>query len=102
EFLGRDAAHDAYAVRLEPEGGGATTVYLDEKSFLPQSEESSGPLGGRTITFAAWRAFAGILFPGTIHQSNGDARFDVTMTTSDVGINESLDAALFEKPNEAA
>src|SRR5450432_1074974 len=90
-------------VRLEPEGGNPVTVYLDEKTFLPQREETAGPLGNhRSIVFSAWRDFAGVKIPGRIVQATGDPKFDVVIATEQVEINTPLAAGLFAKPAETA
>lgn len=101
-FAGGDTKEDAYVVRLEPEGGNALTVYLDKKTFLPAREEISGPTGNRTIYFSEWREFQGVRMPGTVRQSNGDARPDAVFTTETVEINSPVTAGLFEKPADTA
>ena len=85
-------------LRLVPDGGTAVTVVLDERTFLPVREESRGPAGPRTITFADWKAFSGILYPGTVRQSNGDPRLDAVFTTSRVEINPEAPGDLFTRP----
>lgn len=102
EFGGEDASKEAYILRLEADGGSPVTVYLDKKAFLPKHEESSGPMGSRTISFSDWRDFAGIKIPGTVRQSNGDPRFDAVLTTEQIEINDPAAAELFTKPGESA
>jgi len=87
---------------MEPEGGTAITVFLDDKTFLPLREETSGPMGNRVVTLSDWREIAGIKVPGTIHQSMGDARFDATIHTERGETNPVVDASLFARPDSAA
>jgi predicted aspartyl protease len=95
------AGPSPYVVRLEPEGGTPMTVYLDPKTFLPEREETAGPLGNnRTITISAWREVDGVKFPGRIVQSSGDPKFDIVVTTEQIEINTPLAADLFTKPAE--
>lgn len=102
-FSGRDAAQSAYVLRLEPAGGNPVTVFLDENTFLPKREETTGPLGNnRSITIAGWRDIAGVKIPGRIIQSTGDPRFDITTTVEQVEINSPLAAGQFSKPAETA
>ncbi|MGA2348782.1 MAG: aspartyl protease family protein [Candidatus Sulfotelmatobacter sp.] len=98
DFLGKDVSQNAYIFRLEPTGGSPTTVYLDQKTALPQREETTGPMGNRSVSFSDWQNFAGVKFPSKVHQSNGDPKFDVVITTEQVEINASLDGTLFKKP----
>lgn len=101
-FSGHDAGASAYILRLEPDGGAPVTVYLDDTTFLPRKEESAGPLGNqRTITFEAWREFAGARIPVSIRQSTGDPKFDIIVTTRQVETDAPLAAGLFAKPAEA-
>jgi hypothetical protein len=102
-FLGRDANQSAYVIRLEPEGGNPVTVFLDESTFLPKREETTGPLGNpRSLTILAWREFAGVKMPVHTIQSSGDPKFDIAATTEQVEINTPLAAELFAKPAETA
>jgi len=90
-------------VRLEPQGGNPATVYLDEKTFLPEREETAGPLGNnRTITISAWREVGGTKFASRTVQSTGDPKFDIVITTEQIEINPPLAKDLFTKPAEAA
>ena len=102
ELVGKDEKLGAYLLRLEPDRGSPITVYLDAKTFLPQREVTSGPMGNRTVSFSAWRESAGILVPGTISLSNGDPRQDAVITTEQVEINGPLAVDLFAKPGEEA
>jgi len=102
-FAGRDAAQSAYAVRLEPAGGNPVTVFLDENTFLPKREETTGPLGNnRSITITGWRDVAGVKIPARIIQSTGDPKFDIVTTVELVDINPPFAAELFSKPAETA
>jgi predicted aspartyl protease len=102
-FSGRDAGQSAYVIRLEPAGGNPVTVFLDENTFLPRREETTGPLGNnRSITIAGWRDVAGVKIPARIIQSTGDAKFDITTTVEQVEINPPLAADRFLKPAETA
>ncbi|HEV2689722.1 MAG TPA: aspartyl protease family protein [Bryobacteraceae bacterium] len=96
ELLGEKEG--AYVLRLSPDGGSPVTVYLDAKTFLPQGEESGGPMGKRSVHFSAWREFAGMQIPTTIRQSNGDPKYDAVITTEQVEVNGAFAASLFEKP----
>jgi predicted aspartyl protease len=102
-FTGRDAVQSAYVVRLEPAGGNPVTVFLDENTFLPKREETTGPLGNnRAITIAGWRDVAGVKIPTRIIQSTGDPKFDITTTMEQVDSNPPLTAEPFAKPTETA
>src|SRR5262249_29243082 len=96
--LGVDAIQGAYVLRLQPEDGSPVTVYLDQKTRLPQREETSGSMGRRVVSFSDWRDFNGIKFPGTIRQSNGDPSFDSLITTERVEINAENAADMFAEP----
>jgi outer membrane lipoprotein-sorting protein len=102
DLLGKDASQNAYIFRLEPNGGSPTSVYLDQKTALPQREETTGPMGNRSVSFSDWQNFAGVKIPSKVHQSNGDPKFDVVITTEEVEINTSLDSTLFKKPADTA
>jgi predicted aspartyl protease len=102
-FSGRDAIQSAYAVRLEPAGGNPVTVFLDENTFLPKREETTGPLGNnRSVTITGWRDVAGVKIPARIIQSSGDSKFDITTTVELVDLNPPLAAERFSKPAETA
>ena len=98
ELLGEDASQGTYILRLEPDASSPVTVYLDQKTCLPQREEITGPMGNRSISFSDWRNFAGVKISGEIHQSNGDPKFDIVITTEQVEINMPLDSSLFKRP----
>ncbi len=89
-------------LRLVPTGGSAVTVVLDGKTFLPVREESRGPTGLRTITFTDWKEALGIKYPGSVRQSNGDAKLDAIFTTSSVEINGTIPGDLFARPAATA
>ena len=100
---GHDTNQSAYVVRLEPDGGNPVTVFLDETTFLPKREETTGPLGNpRSITISAWREVSGIKIPARTIQSTGDPKFDIRITTEQVEINTPLATELFKKPAETA
>jgi len=99
---GRVELADEYVLRLQPEGGNAVTVYLDQQTGLPSREESAGPLGTRIVSFSDWREFSGIQIPGTIRQSNGDPKYEAVIRTEQVEINAPVPAGLFQKPGESA
>ncbi|HYL76205.1 MAG TPA: aspartyl protease family protein [Bryobacteraceae bacterium] len=95
---GRVELLDPYILRLTPEGGSPVTVHLDPETFLPQREETSGPMGTRTISFSDWRDSAGIKIPTTIRQSTGNAASDTVIRIEQIEINASLPADLFKEP----
>jgi hypothetical protein len=97
EFLGQDAGQGAYVLRLEPENGTALTVFVSKVTFLPQREESSGPMGKRVVLFSDWREFGGIRVPGTIRQSNGDPKFDALIKTEQVEVNAEVSRGSFPR-----
>lgn len=102
EFAGADTSQGVYVFRLEPEHGSVVTVFLDEHTFLPQREETNGPMGKRVLHFSDWREFGGIKVPSTIRQSHGDAKFDALIRTEQVEINDAVSAGLFKRPDSAA
>ncbi len=100
-FAGRDESQAAYVIRLEADGGNPVTVFLDDQTFLPKREETTGPLGNnRSFTLSAWREVAGVKIAGRINQSSGDPKFDIAITNHQVEINAPLSPALFAKPAE--
>jgi Aspartyl protease len=101
-LAGNDPVRGAYVLILMPEGGTPVTLYLDKKTFLPSGEKQAGPKGERTISYSDWRDFGGMMFPGTVRQSTGDARFDETVRTEEVEINGQVAKGVFEKPAESA
>lgn len=101
ELTSESADAGAYVLRLEAQNGVPMTVYLDAQTFLPEREETTGPMGKRVIRLSDWRTVEGVKVPGTVRQSNGDARFDAVITTEQVEINPALAADLFEKPGDA-
>jgi hypothetical protein len=102
ELEGENSAQDAYVVHLEPENGNPVTVYLDTETFLPKREETSGPMGKRSIGFSDWGDSGGLWVPRKIHQSNGDPKFDAVITIEVVEFNAPIAAGLFEEPGSAA
>jgi hypothetical protein len=101
-FTGDDPGRNAYVLTLMPESGAPATLHLDRKTFLPSSEKQAGPKGKLTISYSDWRDFGGIMFPGTVRRSTGDARFDETVKTEVVEINGQVASDLFEKPPESS
>jgi len=99
---GDDPVQGAYVLTLMPESGTPATLYLDKKTFLPSGEKQAVPKGRRTISYSDWRDFGGIMFPGTVRRSTGEARFDETLRTEQVEINGQVAKDLFEKPAESA
>lgn len=95
---GRLETLEPYVLRLNPEGGSAVTVHLDPETFLPEREETSGPMGARTIFFSDWRDSAGIKIPTTIRQSTGNAAADAIIRIEQVEINPPLSADFFKEP----
>jgi outer membrane lipoprotein-sorting protein len=84
ELVGEDPNHEAYVLKLEPDDGNPSTVYLDKQTFLPLREETAGPLGNRTIRFSTWRDSSGVNMPRVILQSNG-VLSSITITTNTLG-----------------
>ena len=102
ELVNETSRPDTYVLRLEPQNGVPLMVYLDSKTFLPQREETSGPMGSRIVTLSDWHSFGGVNVPRTVRQSTGDPKFDAVITTEQVEINPPITAELFSKPGEAA
>lgn len=98
ELEGENSDQDAYVLHLEPQNGNPMTVYLDVKTFLPKREETSGPMGKRAISFSDWRESGGVWLPRTVHQSNGDPKFDAVITIEQVEFNAPTATGLFEEP----
>src|SRR5579864_5920272 len=95
---GRVELLEPYSLRLTPDGGSPVTVHLDPATFLPQREETSGPMGARIIVFSEWRDSAGIKLPTTIRQSSGNSASDAVIRIEQVEINAPLGAGLFKEP----
>ena len=102
EFTGKDAAGKSYVIKLFPEGGKASTIYLDKSTFLPQREERPAASVTQTTTFSEWRNVGGVMVPGKSFQTNGDPKFDATQTLETVDWSPVFEANLFSKPSETA
>ncbi len=102
EITGEDAAGKSYVVKLFPTGGKAATIYLDKSTFLPLREERPAASNTQTTTFSDWRDVSGVMMPGKMFQSNGDPKFDGSLTLEKVDWNPVFDAQVFSKPGEAA
>jgi hypothetical protein len=96
--LAGEAGRQSPILRLLPAGGTTVTIVLDDSTYLPVQEEARGPTASRILTFADWKDFSGIEFPGTVRQTNGDPRLDAVFTTSRVRINEEYPHDLFARP----
>lgn len=102
EFTGKDASGKSYVIKLFPEGGKASTIYLDKSTFLPQREERPAASVTQTTTFSEWRNVGGVMVPGKSFQTNGDPKFDATQTLETVDWSPVFEANLFSKPSETA
>ncbi len=102
EVAGEDAAGKSYVVKLFPEGGKAVTIYLDKSTFLPLREERPAASVTQTTSFSDWRDAGGVMMPGKSSQSNGDPKFDGSLTLEKVDWNPVFDAQVFSKPGETA
>ena len=102
EIAGEAADGKSFIVKLFPAGGKAVTIYLDKSTFLPLREERPAAPNTQTSAYSEWRDESGVKMPGKIFQSNGDPKFDGSLTLEKVDWNPVFDAQLFSKPSETA
>ncbi len=96
EYSGREG--NLAKLRIVPEHGVATTVFIDSNTGLPVREVR--PSQERTLTtyFEEWKEVDGIKFPARIRQGTGDPTYDVHLAVVETSVNPGLNAALFRKP----
>lgn len=100
EYAGEEAG--AWILRIKPEGGRASTYYIDQKTGLPVKETRAVTERTQTTFFSNWREAEGVKFPGTIRQTvGGDPKYDVIATLTEARVNVPLDAATFNKPQSS-
>lgn len=101
-YEGTEDGTGCHIVRAAPEGGVEVTFYLDPETFLPVRSEQ--PQQDRTLTasFSEWKAFDGVLFPTHIENRMGNPQHDQVFGITDVEVNGTPTAGVFEKPADKA
>lgn len=101
-FLGSEPQTGELRVKILPEGGTETTIWLDPQSCLPvrcKSPDESGET--LTTSIDKWRDFDGILVPTQIVQTTGTSGNDQVLELREVHFNETPAAHAFNKPGES-
>ena len=84
-----------YALDVTAPGGETETVYLDERSGLPDRLAYDDDDGRTTIDLSDWRTIAGRRFPFRSLTSNGDRAYDVVQETQRIDVVAPIDPAIF-------
>jgi predicted aspartyl protease len=99
-YAGRreEAGRAFHVLRIHPEGGRPFELWIDAASCLIDRtvERTAGDL--RTTFFSDYRAVDGVEVAFASRSTNGEAKYDQTVTVDSVEVNPPLDEAKFRMP----
>jgi predicted aspartyl protease len=96
----RDPATGDFVLDAVPQGGKPTTISLNAKTFLIDREQHKDDDVMVTTTFKDYRKVNGVEFPFAQHTTNGDKRYDLSLTVKTIDNNGTIAPTLFQKPIE--
>jgi len=100
-IVGTEKIGDVTTQILDVNADGAHAKwYVDPATgkVLRRARVAAGPAGGEIVTdFTEWKAFGGITFPTASTSTRGGEKFSQVKVTN-VEVNPTVDAAVFEKP----
>lgn len=96
--LGLDDEKRHYVLRIQPDGGRASTMYLHRATFLPARHVQSLAAAELTIDFEGWREVDGIRIAEKLHLSAAEGRYRATETLLEARTNIALEESAFGRP----
>src|SRR5215217_2207584 len=98
---GEDPAKKYYLLRIKPQGGVATTYFVDKTTFLPFSMETLSKDGTTTTYFEDWRAVNDVKMPFRFRQVEPNASNNALVQQQSIQFNTSIAATNFTRPAPA-
>ena len=98
---GEDPARKYYLLRVKPQGGSETTLFVDQKTFLPFSMEVLSKDGTTTTYFEDWREVNGVKMPFRFRQTEPNPSNNSVVQQQSVQFNTSIAANTFTRPAPA-
>jgi predicted aspartyl protease len=86
---------------VAPKGGESFDAWFDAKTHLLSRVHEMQGSAPTTTTFSDYRAIDGVMVPGKILISTGDAKYDQTETLNAAVLGPALDASAFAEPKNA-
>jgi hypothetical protein len=85
-------------VRITPQGGRPFDIWIDAATGLFDRTVEKGALETRTALFSDYREVAGVKVPFAIRSTNGDTKYDQSVTVEAVEFNLPTEEARFRMP----
>ncbi|MGZ7066486.1 MAG: aspartyl protease family protein, partial [Candidatus Aminicenantales bacterium] len=90
-----------HILRITPEGGRGFQIWVDAATWLIDRFVEKAALETRTTYFSDYRDVAGVKMAFATRLTNGETRYDQTVTAVSVDINVPIDDAMFAMPAAA-
>lgn len=87
-----------HVLRIHPEGGRPFEMWLDAATFLIDRTVEPGARETRTTFFSDYRDVEGLRFAFAVRSTNGEAKYDQSITIESIEINPAVDEAKFRMP----
>ena len=104
EFAGEkgEGGRHFEVLRITPKGGRAFDIWVDTGTWLFDRIVEKTALETQTMFLSDYRDVAGVKVAFVTRRTNGETRYDQTMTAESVDINVPLDDTIFAMPAAAA
>lgn len=100
EFVGEDSEQKNYILRIAPDQGNASEIYIDKISFLPTRKEERLTRTNLTVEVQQWRVTDGVKFPSLLRMTTPEG-YDAKEVVADVRLNLPLSDEFFGRPPDA-
>ncbi len=94
----RDHGTGDYVLDALPDGGKPTTIFLNPKTFLIDREQHKDDDVTVITSFTDYRPVNGVEFPFAQHTTNGNKRYDISLTVKSLTNDDAAPASLFQEP----
>jgi len=94
----REGERMLHILRVTPAGGRPFEMWFDIGTGLLDRTIEKKAKETLTTSFSEYREIGGLKLPFRLHVTNGDARFDQTVTYETYEVNPEIEAAKFEAP----
>ncbi|MGA2533728.1 MAG: aspartyl protease family protein [Candidatus Aminicenantales bacterium] len=103
EYAGEKAegGRHFHVVRITPKGGRAFDIWVDGVTWLFDRVVEKAALETQTTYFSDYRDVAGVKMAFVTRRTNGETRYDQTVTAESVDINVPIDDTMFTMPAAA-
>jgi len=99
-YAGRkeEAGRAFHVLRIHPEGGRPFEMWIDAATFLIDRTIERAARDTRTVFFSDYRPVDGLEIAFSSRSTNGETKYDQTVTVESVEVNPALDEAKFRMP----